>query len=104
MLGIAGLSKRLGDFTLTDVNLTVADAEYFIILGPTGAGKTILLETIAGIYAPDAGTITLDGLDVTATDPKDREVGMVYQDYMLFPHLTVEENIGFGLLQRKTEP
>ncbi|BBL67201.1 ABC transporter ATP-binding protein [Methanoculleus chikugoensis] len=104
MLGIAGLSKRLGDFTLTDVNLTVADAEYFIILGPTGAGKTILLETIAGIYAPDAGTITLDGLDVTATDPKDREVGMVYQDYMLFPHLTVAENIGFGLLQRKTEP
>ncbi len=104
MLEIAGLSKRLGDFTLTDVNLTVADAEYFIILGPTGAGKTILLETIAGIYAPDAGTITLDGLDVTATDPKDREVGMVYQDYMLFPHLTVAENIGFGLLQRKTEP
>ncbi|MDD3857956.1 MAG: ATP-binding cassette domain-containing protein [Methanoculleus sp.] len=104
MLGIAGLSKRLGDFTLTDVNLTVADAEYFIILGPTGAGKTILLETIAGIYAPDAGTITLDGLDVTATDPKDREVGMVYQDYMLFPHLTVAENIGFGLLQRKAEP
>ena len=104
MLEIAGLSKRLGDFTLTDVNLTVADAEYFIILGPTGAGKTILLETIAGIYAPDAGTITLDGLDVTATDPKDREVGMVYQDYMLFPHLTIEENIGFGLLQRKAEP
>lgn len=104
MLGIAGLSKRLGDFTLTDVNLAVADAEYFIILGPTGAGKTILLETIAGIYAPDAGTITLDDLDVTATDPKDREVGMVYQDYMLFPHLTVAENIGFGLKQRKADP
>jgi molybdopterin-binding protein len=104
MLRIAGLSKHLGDFTLTDVSLTVADAEYFIILGPTGAGKTILLETIAGIYAPDAGTITLDSLDVTATDPKDRGVGMVYQDYMLFPHLTVEENIGFGLFQRKVEP
>ncbi|MCT8336169.1 ATP-binding cassette domain-containing protein [Methanoculleus sp. Afa-1] len=104
MLRIAGLSKHLGDFTLTDVNLTVAEREYFIILGPTGAGKTILLETIAGIYAPDAGTITLDGRDVTATDPKDRGVGMVYQDYMLFPHLTIEENIGFGLLQRGVEP
>ena len=104
MLRITGLSKRLGDFTLTDVNLIVAEREYFIILGPTGAGKTILLETIAGIYAPDAGTITLDGLDVTANDPKDRGIGMVYQDYMLFPHLTVEENIGFGLLQRKVEP
>nr|WP_300998901.1 ATP-binding cassette domain-containing protein [Methanoculleus sp.] len=84
--------------------MAVADGEYFVILGPTGAGKTILLETLAGIYSPDAGTIVLDGLDVTRTDPKDRGIGMVYQDYMLFPHLTVGENIGFGLLQRKAEP
>jgi len=104
MLGIEGLSLALGEFSLTGVNLTVTDGEYFIILGPTGAGKTILLETIAGIYAPDAGTITLDGRDITRTDPGDRGIGMVYQDYMLFPHLTVEENIGFGLLQRKADP
>jgi len=104
MLGIRGLSLSLGEFSLTDVDLTVADAEYFIILGPTGAGKTILLETIAGIYAPRAGTITLDGHDITRTDPKDRGIGMVYQDYMLFPHLTVGENIGFGLLQRGDDP
>ncbi|WP_214020083.1 ATP-binding cassette domain-containing protein [Methanoculleus sp.] len=104
MLRIAGLTKHLGDFTLAGVDLAVADGEYFVILGPTGAGKTILLETLAGIYSPDAGTIVLDGLDVTRTDPKDRGIGMVYQDYMLFPHLTVGENIGFGLLQRKAEP
>src|SRR5690554_2050066 len=104
MLDIRGLSLSLGEFSLDGVDLTVDDGEYFIILGPTGAGKTILLETIAGIYAFASGTISLDGRDITRTDPKDRGIGMVYQDYMLFPHLTVEENIGFGLLQRKTEP
>ncbi|MBP7299286.1 MAG: ATP-binding cassette domain-containing protein [Methanoculleus sp.] len=101
---MTGLTKRLGDFVLDGVDLTVADGEYFIILGPTGAGKTILLETLAGIYTPDDGTITLDGRDITRTDPKDRGIGMVYQDYMLFPHLTVGENIGFGLRQRKADP
>jgi len=104
VLRIAGLAKRLGDFALDGVDLTVDDGEYFVVLGPTGAGKTILLETLAGIYSPDAGTIDLDGLDITRTDPKDRGIGMVYQDYMLFPHLTVGENIGFGLKQRKTDP
>jgi molybdopterin-binding protein len=104
VLKITGLTKRLGDFVLDGVDLTVADGEYFIILGPTGAGKTILLETLAGIYTPDDGTITLDGHDITRTDPKDRGIGMVYQDYMLFPHLTVGENIGFGLRQRKADP
>ena len=104
MLEIKGLSLALGEFSLADVNLTVRDGEYFIVLGPTGAGKTILLETIAGIYAPDAGTVGLDGQDITRTDPKDRGIGMVYQDYMLFPHLTVGENIGFGLKQRRADP
>ncbi len=104
MLDIRGLALTLGEFSLLGVDLTVADGEYFIILGPTGAGKTILLETMAGIYTPGAGTISLDGRDITRTDPKDRGIGMVYQDYMLFPHLTVEENIGFGLLQKKADP
>jgi molybdopterin-binding protein len=104
MLQVRALSLSLGEFSLDGVDMTVADGEYFIILGPTGAGKTILLETIAGIYAPGSGIIALDGRDITRTDPKDREIGMVYQDYMLFPHLTVEENIGFGLLQRKADP
>ena len=104
MLIIDSVSKSLGEFTLTDVSLSVGDEEYFIILGPTGAGKTILLEMIAGIYSPDAGRILLNGRDITDVPAKDRNIGMVYQDYMLFPHLTVEENIGFGLLQRKVEP
>ena len=104
MLEIRDLSLSLGEFSLDGVDLTVADAEYFIILGPTGAGKTILLETLAGIYTPKTGTITLDGRNITRTDPRDREIGMVYQDYMLFPHLTVGENVGFGLRQRGDDP
>ena len=104
MLEIRDLSLSLGEFSLDGVDLTVADAEYFIILGPTGAGKTILLETLAGIYTPKTGTITLDGRNITRTDPRDREIGMVYQDYMLFPHLTVGENVGFGLRQRGDAP
>jgi molybdate transport system ATP-binding protein len=97
MLTIDALSRDLGEFILDRVSLEVDTGEYFVILGPTGAGKTILLETIAGVYTPDAGTIVLNGRDITAIEPRERHVGMVYQDYMLFPHLKVEENIGFGL-------
>ncbi|HDR74206.1 MAG TPA: ATP-binding cassette domain-containing protein [Methanoculleus sp.] len=104
MLRITGLTKTLGSFSLKGVNLHIEEGEYFIILGPTGAGKTILLETIAGIYSPDGGTIALHGSDITRTDPKHRGIGMVYQVYMLFPHLTIEENIGFGLRQRHIDP
>lgn len=101
---ITNLSKNLGDFSLRDITLRIEEGEYFIIVGPTGAGKTILLETIAGIYSPDTGSIEIAGEDISRIDPKERGVAMVYQDYMLFPHLTVEENIGFGLKQRKTDP
>jgi len=101
MLTIEHISKDLGEFILDDVSLTVEDGEYFVIIGPTGAGKTILLETIAGVYPPDTGTVSLDNRDVTFVPPRERNITMVYQDYMLFPHLTVEENIGFGLKNRK---
>jgi molybdate transport system ATP-binding protein len=104
MLQITGLVKTLGSFSLVDVNLTIEDGEYFIILGPTGAGKTILLETIAGIHSPDAGSITLGGHEISLMEPEKRGVGMVYQDYMLFPHMTVEKNIEFGLRQQKIDP
>lgn len=97
MLEIRNLTADLGDFTLRGIDLTVQDGEYFVILGPTGAGKTILLELIAGIYTADDGRIVLQGEDVTDRPPKDRPVSMVYQDYMLFPHMTVEENVRFGL-------
>ena len=101
MLRIESLSITLGEFSLQDVSLEVKPNEYFIILGQTGAGKTILLETIAGIYAPDTGRIFLNDREITALEPRERKIGMVYQDYMLFPHLTVEDNIAFGLHQRK---
>jgi len=97
MLDIRNLTADLGDFTLRGIDLTVEDGEYFVILGPTGAGKTILLELVAGIYTADDGRIVLQGEDVTNRPPKDRPVSMVYQDYMLFPHMTVEENVRFGL-------
>ncbi len=91
----------LGEFALRGIDLDIEDGDYLMILGPTGAGKTILLETIAGIYEPDRGKIYLDGEDITGISPRKRFLGMVYQDYMLFPHLTVEENILFGLKARK---
>lgn len=100
MLRIEGLSLSLGEFRFFGLDISVETGEYCIILGPTGAGKTILLETIAGIYQPDAGRILLDGRDITRELPELRGIGMVYQDYMLFPHMTVLENITFGLRQR----
>ena len=101
MIRIENVSKNLGEFKLDDATLQIDEGEYFIILGPTGAGKTILIETIAGIYRPDSGRVFLNGTDVTNILPKDRQISMVYQDYMLFPHLDVARNIGFGLRQKK---
>ena len=102
-LVLESVSKRLGNFALDRVCFEVADGEYFMILGPTGAGKTIVLETIAGIHVPDSGKIYLDGRDITLAEPRMRNIAVVYQDYMLFPHLTVQDNIGFGLRQKKAD-
>ena len=101
MVKIENIFKDLGEFFLKNVSLDINDGEYFMILGPTGAGKTILLETMAGIYRPDKGRVFLNGRDITSTPPRCRNIGMVYQDYTLFPHLTVAENISFGLRSRK---
>lgn len=103
MLLIEHVSKDMGEFTLKDASLEVKDGEYLVIIGPTGAGKTILLETLAGIYPPDSGRMVLNGRDITDAPPRARRISMVYQDYMLFPHLTVAENIGFGLRNQKLE-
>ncbi|MDY6865453.1 MAG: tungstate ABC transporter ATP-binding protein WtpC [Halobacteriota archaeon] len=103
MIRLENISKDLGEFVLRDVSLEIETGEYFMVLGPTGAGKTILLETIAGIYKPDNGRIFLDRHDITDIPPRERRISMVYQDYTLFPFLTVEENIGFGLKLRKIE-
>jgi len=101
MIRLENIAKNLGEFFLKDVSLEVADGEYMMILGPTGAGKTILLETMAGIYPPDKGKIYLNGRDITRLPARKRNIGMVYQDYMLFPHLTVEKNIKYGLRSRE---
>lgn len=103
MLRIESLSVTLGEFSVRDVSLEIRQNEYLIILGPTGAGKTVLLETIAGIHAPESGKIFLGDREITSIEPRSRNIGMVYQDYMLFPHLTVKENIAFGLQQRKIQ-
>ncbi len=102
MIRIKDLSKDWKEFRLKNINLEIKKGEYFVILGPTGAGKTMLLETIAGFYFPDSGEIRIEGHDVTDLPPELRRVGFIYHDYSLFPHLNVEQNIEFGLKLRKT--
>ena len=97
MIAFDHVSLALGEFALKDISFTVGDGEYFFIIGPSGAGKTIILEAIAGLHVPDQGRILLSGRDVSQIPPEKRGVGLVYQDYSLFPHMTVEKNIAFGL-------
>ena len=97
MIEIKNLCVNLGDFRLQDINLAVDEGEYFIVLGPTGAGKTILLESIAGLHPVKSGQIWLKGKQVTSLEPEKRNISIVYQDHALFPHLSAAENILFGL-------
>jgi len=97
VIKVSNLSVKLGDFSLQDVNLDVESGQYFIVLGPTGAGKTVLLETIAGLHPVVNGTVSVEGRDITHLQPERRALGIVYQDHVLFPHLSVWENVAFGL-------
>jgi molybdopterin-binding protein len=101
MISIKNLKVDLGDFLLRDINLDINQGEYFIILGPTGAGKTVLLEAIAGLYPVLKGEVWIDGREITRFSPEERGIGIVYQDQALFPHLSVEKNIAFGLRMKK---
>lgn len=101
MIEIQGLSIQLGDFHLKDINLSIEDGDYFVLLGPTGAGKTVLMECIAGIHRIRQGKICQDGADVTHLTPEERDLGYVPQDYVLFPFLNVMDNIAFGLKRTK---
>ncbi|WP_144141384.1 ABC transporter ATP-binding protein [Paraburkholderia sp. BCC1884] len=103
-LQITGLSKRYGDFVaLAPTDLDVAKGEFLTLLGPSGSGKTTLLSLIAGLAQPDAGQIHINGVDVTWGAPYERDIGMVFQNYALFPHMTVAQNIAFPLQMRKTD-
>ena len=93
--------KKFGDFTaLKSLDLEVKEGEFLTLLGPSGCGKTTTLRLIAGFLTPTSGTILLGDEDVTRVAPQHREIGMVFQDYALFPHLTISDNIGFGLQER----
>lgn len=100
MIQVEDLVIRLPGFTLGAVSFRVAAGEFFTLLGPTGAGKTLILEAIAGMVPVHAGRIRIGGRDVTRLPPEQRRIGIVYQDQALFPHLSVRENIRFGLRYR----
>ena len=95
---VRGITKAYGDVLAVDgVDLTVPDGSFFTLLGPSGSGKTTTLRVIAGFERPDAGTVSLGGEDITFAPPYARDVNTVFQDYALFPHMTVAENVGYGL-------
>jgi spermidine/putrescine transport system ATP-binding protein len=101
---IAGVRKRFGSIVaVNNVSLQIPRGEFFSLLGPSGCGKTTLLRMIAGFEAPDEGTIAIEGRDMRRVPPNKRPSNMVFQDYALFPHLSVADNVGFGLRETGTD-
>lgn len=101
MIRLENLHVRVGNFDLRDISLQVPDGGYALIIGPTGSGKTTLLEAVAGHAQLRAGRVFMHGDDVTDLPPERRGLGFVYQQYHLFPHLSVRDNIGYGLRHRR---
>ena len=102
MIEARGILKRFSDFTaLEDVSVDVPTGSLTALLGPSGSGKSTLLRVIAGLERPDAGVVVLDGEDVTRRPPQSRGVGFVFQHYAAFKHMTVWDNVAFGLTIRK---
>lgn len=97
MIRIEGLETNLKGFNIHEINLSIEEGEFFILMGPTGAGKTVLLEAMAGLVPVKNGRILIGGKDVTRLPPEKRGIVIVYQDHVLFPHMTVMENIKYGL-------
>ncbi len=103
MIEIKNLSVELRGFMLEDINFDVKDGEYFVLLGHTGAGKTVLLDSIAGLKPINSGQVIINGRDVTSLNLEHRRIGFAYQDYTLYRHLSVRDNISFGLMWRKKD-
>src|SRR5260221_10001116 len=98
---LAGVTKRFGNFVAVDnVDLHIETGELLALLGPSGSGKTSLLRIIAGLEWPEAGAVSFHGEDATDTHARERQVGFVFQHYALFGHLTIFENVAFGLRVR----
>lgn len=101
MIEFENVSVALGEFRLNDLSIRVEKGDYYFIIGPSGAGKTIILEAIAGLHNLDSGKILIDGENVGGTPPEKRKIALVYQDYSLFPHMSVYDNVAFGLKLQK---
>ena len=102
---LTGLRKSFGVVeAVAGIDLEIADGEFFSMLGPSGSGKTTVLRMIAGFELPTAGSVFLSGRDVTSLAPFERDVNTVFQDYALFPHMSVRENVEYGLKVRKGAP
>ncbi len=100
MIEFEDASLSLGEFSLKNCSLSIKEGEFLVIIGPFGAGKTIILELIAGLHDPDTGVIRINGTDMKKIPPEKRGIGIVYQDYALFPHMSVEDNISYGMKRR----
>jgi len=103
LIKLEGVSRVWPEFAIQDITLQVSEGQYLVIVGPTGAGKTLLLELLLGVHHPDAGRIFVGEREVTGLPPEKRGIGMVYQDYLLFPHLDVARNLAFGLRYQKCD-
>jgi len=103
MLKLENINKKFGQFALSDISLFIHEGEYYVLLGRSGSGKTRLLELIAGLTTPDSGSIWLEGEDITRCKIQKRNIGLVFQDYAIFPNMTVFGNIAYPLHARRTD-
>ncbi|PLX20476.1 MAG: ABC transporter [Marinilabiliales bacterium] len=101
MLKLKDISIKLGEFQLKNINLELEKGDYYVLLGKSGVGKTVLLEIIAGLISPNSGQVIINNEDITHAKIQDRKIGIVFQDYSVFPHLTVQQNIAYPLKGKK---